>query len=443
MKKFPLLLISLFLLLATLPLRAQKEVGITVQKGVPMISVALPKPIFTSSNPEVVKMGNYIFAVLKEDLAFSLVFSEVPDGFYSFIRPLDPNQIFYKDWESIGAKVLVTTQVKEGTAGEIVYEMGVYDVKTEKMIFGKKYSGRSSIARTISHKAADAMMTAFGEKPIFTSKISFISNRDGNKEVYMMDYDGYNQVRLTDNTYIEMIPAISPDKNRISYTSYRSGRPDLYIQDLTTGRTKLLARGGTNYGAKWSHDGSELTYTSSRSGNAEIYTADGSGGLLSQPPGDRLHLRQRGFAPALRHEQGWKQHPEDLLRGSLQRLSRLEPRRGEPDVRLPDREPVQHLPLQPQGPNRPQVDGGGEEREPLLEPRRPPYRFFLNHPRHRSTLHHGLQRQAPQETDSIGNKHDPLLVEVGRGSENLLLRHYPKRREERSGASRQPRPGGR
>lgn len=277
MKKFPLLLISLFLLLATLPLRAQKEVGITVQKGVPMISVALPKPIFTSSNPEVVKTGNYIFAVLKEDLAFSLVFSEVPDGFYSFIRPLDPNQIFYKDWESIGAKVLVTTQVKEGTAGEIIYEMGVYDVKTEKMIFGKKYSGRSSIARTISHKAADAMMTAFGEKPIFTSKISFISNRDGNKEVYMMDYDGYNQVRLTDNTYIEMIPAISPDKNRISYTSYRSGRPDLYIQDLTTGRTKLLARGGTNYGAKWSHDGSELTYTSSRSGNAEIYTADGSG----------------------------------------------------------------------------------------------------------------------------------------------------------------------
>jgi TolB protein len=281
MKKF-LIMINIFFIFICFTFFGQNKlfaqrVGITIEKGVAAISIAAPKPIFNTKKETAIKTGNYIFGVFKDDLRFSLVFSLIPEGFISYIRPLNPKQIFFKDWESIGAKILVVTEVSEDTDDNIIYSITVYDVKTSKMIFGKKYRGKINSGRLIAHRAADEMMINFGEKPVFSSKIVFVSSRDGNKEIYMMDYDGNNQTRLTKNRYIDILPAISPDKQKIAYTSYRSGKPDLYIQYLYEGVLKKISTGGVNYGAQWSYDGKYLVYTSSKSGNAEIYIADSNG----------------------------------------------------------------------------------------------------------------------------------------------------------------------
>ena len=276
-KSFFIFIFILLIFLSLNNLYAQGKIGITIEKGVPAISVAIPKPVFKTDDKEIIKMGNYIMGVFKSDLDFSLVFSRVPDGFYSYIRPLNPDQIFFKDWESIGAKILIVTEVSKDDEGEIVYGIKVYDVKTQRMIFGKAFRGKKSSERLIAHKVADQMMINFGEKPIFSSKIVFVSSRDGNKEIYMMDYDGYNKTRLTYNKYIDILPSISPDKSKIAYTSYRSGRPDLYIQYLYEGKLKRVSKGGVNYGGRWSFDGKYFIYTSSRVGNAEIFIADENG----------------------------------------------------------------------------------------------------------------------------------------------------------------------
>ncbi len=277
LRLFELLFIVLIIVLFSQNKIFAQRVGITIEKGVAAISVAVPKPIFNTKNELAIKTGNYIFGVFKDDLRFSLIFNLVPEGFFSYIRPLNPKQIFFKDWQSIGAKILVVTEVDEDSEDNIIYSITVYDVKTSKMIFGKKYRGKMKSARLIAHKTADEMMINFGEKPLFSSKIVFVSTRDGNKEIYMMDYDGNNQIRLTKNRYIDILPAISPDKQKIAYTSYRSGKPDLYIQYLYEGVLKKISTGGVNYGAKWSYDGKYLTYTSSKSGNPEIYIADANG----------------------------------------------------------------------------------------------------------------------------------------------------------------------
>ncbi len=291
---FTILFLSL---LFSFSIYSQQKVGITIEKGVPMLPVATPTPVFHTDKPEIVRLGKYIFSVFKGDLDFSLVFKRVPDDFYSFLRPLDPKKIFFKDWLSINANILVVSEVNALSDEIVEYSMYVYDVRTEKLIFGKTLRGKKRAARLIAHRLADLMMINFGEKPIFTKKIVFISTRDGNPEVYMMDYDGYNKIRLTDNGYIELLPSISPDGELISYTSYRKGTPDLYIQYLSKGEFDLVSTGGTNYGGRWSYDGREFVYSSSKAGYQQIYLANRYGKAVRRLTFTRSSNLSPSFSP--------------------------------------------------------------------------------------------------------------------------------------------------
>ncbi len=142
----------------------------------------------------------------------------------------------------------------------------------------KSYSGN---IRSAAHNfAKDIVETLAGVPSIFTSKIAFVANRTGAKEIYLADYDGANQVQLTRDGTISVAPAISTDASRIAYTGYKSGYADIYLMELASGsRRPILKFPGTNSGASFSPDGSRIACTLSRDGNPELYiaTANGSG----------------------------------------------------------------------------------------------------------------------------------------------------------------------
>ena len=65
-----------------------------------------------------------------------------------------------------------------------------------------------------------------------TSKIAFVSDRDGNREIYVMDADGPNQVRLTNNARFDSAPSWSPDGSKIAfYQSREEGNFEIYVMD--------------------------------------------------------------------------------------------------------------------------------------------------------------------------------------------------------------------
>ncbi len=53
-------------------------------------------------------------------------------------------------------------------------------------------------------------------------RVAFTSNRDGNREIYVMNADGTNQVRLTNNSVVDDHPTWSPDGTKISFVSEKT-----------------------------------------------------------------------------------------------------------------------------------------------------------------------------------------------------------------------------
>ena len=75
------------------------------------------------------------------------------------------------------------------------------------------------------------------------AQIAFVSHRDGNPEIYVMDADGGNQQNLTNNPSDDNSPSWSPDGERIVFWSYRKGHfqsAEIYVMDAAGGNQQRL-----------------------------------------------------------------------------------------------------------------------------------------------------------------------------------------------------------
>jgi Tol biopolymer transport system component len=115
--------------------------------------------------------------------------------------------------------------------------------------------------------------------PTGQGKITFTSNRDGNNEIYIMDANGANQVRLTSTPTEETWPVFSPDGSKIAFNSYRPGSNSvIYIMNSNgTGSVPLTRSTSDNYGPTFNRTGSKIAFTSSRDKNSEIYIMNPDG----------------------------------------------------------------------------------------------------------------------------------------------------------------------
>ena len=132
---------------------------------------------------------------------------------------------------------------------------------------------------------------AFFSPPHNAWEVAFVSERDGNPEIYAMAADGSNARRLTDHPALDNEPTWSPDGSQIAFFSTRDGNAEVYVIAADGSNVRRLTNdpASDSYPA-WSPDGSEITFVSDRSGSPEIYVmaADGSNvrALTSDPAAD-------------------------------------------------------------------------------------------------------------------------------------------------------------
>ncbi len=191
-------------------------------------------------------------------------------------------QINFANWTVIGAELLITGLYEENN-GKISMELRLFDTFNGRRILGKKYSGKTADQRRIIHRfCSEVIQYLTGSRGVFASKIAFVSTGSGNKEIYSCEFDGYNPQQVTRNHAITLFPAWSSNGRYLAYTSYKQGKPDLFIKNLAEMQEISIAKKGLNITPAWVPGKFELAATLSFSGDQEIYLLTGSGKIIKR-----------------------------------------------------------------------------------------------------------------------------------------------------------------
>jgi TolB protein len=223
---------------------------------------------------------------LFNDLNNAGIFDVVSKSFNPIQTPGSPQELQLASWANapVNAAMLAFGTVSV-QGSDLAVQGYLFDTKNAQnpQVLGKQYreSASDDNARLIAHKFADEIVFRLGGgiPGIFESKIVFISSRTGNKEVWIMDYDGANQKQLTHLGAIALSPRISPDGSKVAFTNLGNNGAQIAVYSLDLHRPLAMPKfAGTNSSPAWSPDGSQIAFSSSMRGDPEIFVMSASGG---------------------------------------------------------------------------------------------------------------------------------------------------------------------
>ena len=244
-------------------------IGITSvgNKRLPTIGM----PAFAVDNETSQSAAQQVHDVMRADLLFARYFDVSEEGPAFSATKLSETMT---GWARAKASYLLAGDV---TFADPYYtiKIYVYDLSTRTPVFSKAFKGTQGSLRRLSHIASDQIVSALtGKRGIADTKIAFANNSTRHKEIYVVDYDGANLQKLTNDRSIALLPRWSKD-GRIFYTTYKYRNPDIFSIDLRGGKiAPVIIRGGLSLIGGVSPDGSNLVFTSSGGSNPSIYIYD-------------------------------------------------------------------------------------------------------------------------------------------------------------------------
>jgi len=178
--------------------------------------------------------------VLWDDLSFSGFFTLAGKSFYPPQPIINPEQdIRYEEWEALPFRVsFMTVGTLNINNGVLNADLSVYDPKQRIRSFQKTFTGTPDQIRTIAHRWADTIvynLTAGASRGIASTRIAYSSRRGNAKEIYTVDYDGYNAQPFTHNGSNNLFPNWSSDNSKLAFVSYRTGKPEINIYSYIDG----------------------------------------------------------------------------------------------------------------------------------------------------------------------------------------------------------------
>ncbi len=247
-------------------------------------------PVFVAESPAAQQLAADITRVVAADLVGTGLFREIPrDAHISRVSAFGA-PVAFADWKAINAQALIVGAVDVDASGRVTAKFRLYDVFAgTELGQGLQLGGTTQAWRRIAHKVADQVYSRItGESGYFDSRVVFVSE-DGPKDarrfrLAIMDYDGANVQFLTDDSTIVVSPRFSPTGDRVLYTSYASGFPQLHLLDVNTVRRDVLAEdaGAMSFAPRFAPNGRSVVYSLARGGNTDLYTRSFGGGASTR-----------------------------------------------------------------------------------------------------------------------------------------------------------------
>lgn len=259
------------------------QLNIMVPPTIQRVQLAVPDiTVVGGGDAQLIAAARTITEVLWYDLQYCGLFNMVKKEWYGYIPQSTEVAVKFDDWKGIGAQALVLGKVSPGEGGKLVLEGRLYDIEYSRQRLGKRLQAGVNQARLLGHTLADEIIRGYTGIPgVGNTEVIFVSDRDGAKDIYVMDYDGANQRKLTDVQSITLSPALSADGRSFVFSSVKRGDWDLFVAPRSGGKARaLVAGGGVNVSGVWSPDDGAIAFASTRDGNSDIYTMRPDGSAL-------------------------------------------------------------------------------------------------------------------------------------------------------------------
>ena len=129
-------------------------------------------------------------------------------------------------------------------------------------------------------------------------KIVFVSDRNGNEEIYIMDADGENQKRLTSNVTKDYSPQLSRNGKKIAYVSEMGNGVQVNIMDSDGGNVvKPPVDSGNMNNPHWCPQSEQVSFITDREGQIDVYVINSDGTDMLKVTDDNLEEDLGNWSP--------------------------------------------------------------------------------------------------------------------------------------------------
>ncbi|WP_438616557.1 Tol-Pal system beta propeller repeat protein TolB [Marinobacter salinexigens] len=270
---FRLLVATALLILASAS--ANAELLIRITEGA---DSALPIAVVPFAENGQIPPGDKVSTIVQSDLNMSGEFRTLPPS-KMLSLPSKREEVFFRDWKMLGQRYVLVGDLSR-SADKVTARYELFDVNREERILGERAAAPATNMRSLAHHISDKVYEAItGVQGAFSTKLAYVTldsfNGKPRYRLQVSDVDGKRaRIRLESEEPI-LSPAWSPDGRQLAYVSFETGKPVIFLHELSSGkRTKIADFPGLNSAPAWSDDGRSLLMTLSKDGNAEIYRMD-------------------------------------------------------------------------------------------------------------------------------------------------------------------------
>ena len=299
MNRSPLIAVLIVQLLAVGIATADPGIVIgTTRSSVERIDMLVQPLEVVSGGSEAQEAAWLVESVIRVDLDYSGIFRALAAEDVG-----DTTQVQYAVEGVLEGRLAGTGVTAQERAPLLTLKLVAYPGR--QLLLSKRYRPTWDRLRATAHHFVNEVHLLLTMEPgISLSRVVFARGDGQRRDIWCVDYDGENPLRLTANRTLNLFPSWSPDGERVAFMSYRKGQQGVYLLDTRTGDVSLVNETtGSNLAPAWHPNGKEILVSLSKVGQHEIYRI-GLGGEI---------IRRLTVAPSIEISPSWSPTGRDVV----------------------------------------------------------------------------------------------------------------------------------